>query len=168
MSEGVDIKKREETTRKKKTYKPTRGCLFNPSSTCISALYLPLFFTRSLGLFVSFAGRMSACPTDEFIFVHAFRLHRQEIYARIAVRGELLSAPGIIHTPRLLDEELTTGDVFVFRLNAEGLVKKYILYISSLFRIFAAILFSFLIFVKAFFWKRIVNCILLAHIQNVL
>lgn len=94
---------------------------------------------------------MSACPTDEFIFVHAFRLHRQEIYARIAVRCELLSAPGIIHTPRLLDEELTTGDVFVFRLNAEGLAKKYILYISSLFRIFAAILFSFLIFVKAFF-----------------
>lgn len=56
---------------------------------------------------------MSACPTDEFIFVHAFRLHRQEIYARIAVRGKLLSAAGIIHTSRSLDEELTTGDAFL-------------------------------------------------------
>ena len=115
-----------------------------PLSMCVS-----LFFSiPSLGLFVSFAGRMSACPTDEFIFVHAFRLHRQEIYARVAVRCELLSASGIIHTPRLLDEELTTGDVFVFRLNAEGLErKKYILSLVHFsFLFYISILFSFLIF----------------------
>ena len=91
---------------------------------CVFILFFPHSLSRSL--FVSFAGRMSACPTDEFIFVHAFRLHRQEIYARIAVRCELLNASGIIHTPRLLDEELTTGDVFVFRLNTEGPERKNI------------------------------------------
>lgn len=118
--------KEMENREKKKSYKPMCGRLFNLSSSCLSAFYflpLPLFPPSLLSspsfslllpdLFVSFAGRMSACPTDEFIFVHAFRLHRQEIYARIAVRGKLLSAAGIIHTSRSLDEELTTGDAFL-------------------------------------------------------
>lgn len=91
-----------------------------PSSLLASSPSFSLFLPD---LFVSFAGRMSACPTDEFIFVHAFRLHRQEIYARIAVRGKLLSAAGIIHTSRSLDEELTTGDAFS-RLNAEGCARE--------------------------------------------
>ena len=79
-------------------------------------LHPPLFLSL-ISLYLSQA-RMSACPTDEFIFVHAFRLHRQEIYARIAVRGKLLSAAGIIHTSRSLDEKLTTGDALLSRLNA--------------------------------------------------
>lgn len=89
--------------------------LFSPSFSFSSfpLLSSPSFSLLLPDLFVSFAGRMSACPTDEFIFVHAFRLHRQEIYARIAVRGKLLSAAGIIHTSRSLDEELTTGDAFL-------------------------------------------------------
>lgn len=91
---------KEKKKMRKKTYELTCGRLFNPFSSLpiyISGPFLSFCLSCSLhlsGLFVSLAGRMSACPTDEFIFVHAFRLHRQEIYARIAVRGELLSVPG--------------------------------------------------------------------------
>lgn len=121
-----EMENREKNEKKKKNH--TNQCVV-ASSISLPLVYLLFIFSLSfsfssfppfLSIFLSFSPwslcifrRMSACPTDEFIFVHAFRLHRQEIYARIAVRGKLLSAAGIIHTSRSLDEELTTGDAFL-------------------------------------------------------
>lgn len=127
-----EMENREKSGKEEKKKNRTNQCVVASSLSLLSICFLfslslffllpsfplhpPLFFSL-ISLYLSQA-RMSACPTDEFIFVHAFRLHRQEIYARIAVRGKLLSAAGIIHTSRSLDEELTTGDALLSRLNA--------------------------------------------------
>lgn len=123
-----EMENREKNEKKKKKIIQTNvwsllQSLFLLSICFLFSLSLSFSFSSFppfLSIFLSFSPwslcifrRMSACPTDEFIFVHAFRLHRQEIYARIAVRGKLLSAAGIIHTSRSLDEELTMGDAFL-------------------------------------------------------
>lgn len=85
------------------------------------------FFIDS-GLFVSFtpngrAGR--PCPTDEFIFVHAFRLRRQEIYAKSRSVRRIFERHGDYSYRWSLDEVLTASSLLASRTGQARLWKYF-------------------------------------------
>lgn len=81
-------------------------------------LSLPHSFFIDSGLFVSFTpnGRSGRpCPTDEFIFVHAFRLRRQEIYAKSRSVRRIFERHGDYSYRWSLDEVLTASSLLAHR-----------------------------------------------------